>query len=108
MINQNIERTRRNLARKLNPQTISTSTLVRSLLGYLLDEHWTEPHIIDLCCAEDGMLLAYESDSHGYLRLLCSRDDLIRAILILADLVNLMPRERTYLLAGVPLPEPLE
>jgi hypothetical protein len=107
MTNQNIERTRRSVARKLNPQTISTSTPVRSLLGYLLDERWTEPHIIDLRCAEDGMLLAYESDSHGYLRLLCSRDDLIRAILILAHLVNLMPWERTYLLAGVPLSEPL-
>jgi hypothetical protein len=65
MTNQNIERTRRSVARKLNPQTISTSTLVRSLLGYLLDERWTEPHIIDLRCAEDGMLLAYESDSHS-------------------------------------------
>ncbi len=102
MINQNVEWTRRSVARKLNPQTISTSTLVRSLLGYLLNEHWTEPHIIDLRCAEDGMLLAYESQSDGYLRLLCGRDDLIGAILVLAHLVELTPRERTYLLAGVP------
>ena len=35
MTNQNIERTRRSVARKLNPETISTSTL-RSLLGYLV------------------------------------------------------------------------
>ena len=107
MINQNIEGTRRSVARKLNPQMISTSTLVRSLLGYLLNERWTEPHIIDLRCAEDGMLLAYESNSHGYLRLLCSRDQLIHAILVLAHLVELTPRERTYLLAGVPSAQPL-
>ena len=107
MINQNIERTRRSVARKLDPEIISTSTLVRSLLGYLVEERWTEPHIIDLRCAEDGMLLAYESQSHGYLRLLCSRDELIRAILILAHLVNLAPGERTYLLAGVPSVEPI-
>lgn len=103
MINQNIERTRRSVTRKLHPRAISTSTVVRSLLGYLLNERWTEPHIIDLRCAEDGMLLAYESLSHGYLRLLCSRDELIRAILVLAQLVELTPSERSFLLAGVPL-----
>jgi hypothetical protein len=107
MINQNIEGTRRSVARKLNPQMISTSTLVRSLLGYLLNERWTEPHIIDLRCAGDEMLLAYESNSHGYLRLLCSRNQLIHAILVFAHLVELTPRERTYLLAGVPSAQPL-
>jgi hypothetical protein len=106
MINQNIERTRRNAARKLDPHVISTSTLVRSLLGYLVNERWTEPHIIDLRCTEDGMLMAYESQLDGYLRLLCNREELIRAVLVLAHLVNLTPGERSYLLAGVPPSHP--
>jgi hypothetical protein len=41
------------------------------------------------------------------LRLLCSRDDLIGAIVVLAHLVDLTPRERPYLLAGVPSAQPL-
>ena len=102
MINQNIERTRRSAANKLAPPAIKTSTVVRSLLAYLVNERWTEPYIVDLRCAEDGMLMACESDSNAYLRLLCSRDELIRAVLTLAQRVNLTPSERSYLLAGVP------
>ena len=102
MINQNIEKTRRNVAHKLAPNAIRTSTVVRSLLGYLVNERWTEPYIVHLRCAEDGMLMAYESDSNAYLRLLCSRDELVRALLTLAHLVKLTPSERSYLLAGLP------
>ena len=102
MINQNVERTRRSAARRLAPNTIKTSTVVRSLLAYLVNERWTEPYIVDLRCAEDGMLMAYESDSNAYLRLLCGRDELVRAVLTLAHLANLTPSERSYLLAGLP------
>ena len=102
MINQNIERTRRSAAHKLASNAIRTTTVVRSLLAYLVNERWTEPYIVDLRCAEDGMLMAYESDSDAYLRLLCRRDELVRAVLTLAHLVNLTPSERSYLLAGLP------
>jgi hypothetical protein len=102
MINQNIERTRRGVARKLAPSAIRTSTVVRSLLAYLVNECWSEPYIVHLQCAEDGMLMAYESDSESYLRLLCRRDDLLGALLILAHMANLTPGERTYLLSKVP------
>jgi hypothetical protein len=77
---------------------------VRSLLGYLLEEAWTFPKILYLACQRDGMLLAWKSDSNSYLRLLCSRKDLISAILVLSDMVSLTPRERTYLLSRVPQP----
>ena len=106
MINQKIDKTRRSAAQKLAPNTIRTSTVVRSLLAYLVNERWTEPYIIDLRCAEDGMLMAYESDSNAYLRLLCSRDELVRAVLTLAQLVNLTTSERNYLLAGLPSHSP--
>jgi hypothetical protein len=102
MINQNIERTRRSVVRKLNPEAVSTSTIIRSLLAYLLNERWTEPHILDLRCADDGMLLAHESQTRGYFRLICSRDQLIRAVLMLAHVANLTPAERAYLLKRVP------
>ena len=98
------ELARRSAARKLAPEAITTSTFVRSLLGYLLDEIWTFPHVHFLACDSDGTLLVWESDSGTYLRVLCSRKQLISAILILADLVNLTPAERAYLLAGVPEP----
>lgn len=102
MINQNVERTRRSVAHKLGPNVIRTSTVVRSLIGYLVNERWTEPHIIDLQCADDGMLLAYESDADTYLRLVCNRDELVRALLSLSHLLNLTPAERNYLLSRVP------
>jgi hypothetical protein len=104
MNKENIEITRRSVARKLDPDAFNTSTFVRSLLGYLVNERWTQPYIVDLRCSNDGMLMAYESESGTYLRLLCRRRDLIRAVLALADMVNLTPRERSYLLAGVPSP----
>lgn len=103
-MNQNVEMARRSAARKLAPETINTSSFVRALLGYLLDERWTYPHIVHLGCHPDGTLLALESDSGTHLRLLCRRKDLIAAILILTDLVELTPGERTYLLSKVPEP----
>lgn len=102
MINQNFERVRRSVAHKLGPDVIRTSTVVRSLIAYLVNERWTKPHIVDLRCADDGMLLAYESDADTYLRLVCNRDELIRAVLTLSYLVDLTPAERNYLLSGVP------
>jgi hypothetical protein len=101
-MNPNLEITRRSAARKLHPDRIGTSTFVRSLLGYLVSERWTYPHFTDLRCAEDGMLCANESESEGYARLLCSRNDLVRAILVIAVIADLTPSERSYLLARIP------
>ena len=102
MNNQNLETTRRRAVQKLHPSVIGTSTFVRSLLGYLLNEVWTDPPILHLRCEADGMLLAYEPDSGAHLRVLCSRDELIRAVLHLACSQDLTPAERTYLLLRVP------
>jgi hypothetical protein len=104
MINPNAERTRRSAAIKLSPCTFRTTTVVRSLLAYLLNERWTDPHLIDVRCGDDGMLVGFESDSDDYLRLLVRRDDLVRAVLVLTHLAALRPSERTYLLDRVPLP----
>lgn len=100
MTNKNVERVRRCVTRKLNP--ISTSTVVRSLVAYLLGEQWTYPYILSLACAPDGALFAWESESDGYRRLICKRRDVIQAILQLANMANLTPRERTVLLSEVP------
>ena len=102
MINQ-IERTRRSAAQKLAPCNVRITTVVRSLLGYLLNEQrWASPYIIDLRCGEDGMLLAYESDSGDYLRMLVKREELVQGVLMLAQIVDLTPGERSYLLSRVP------
>lgn len=102
MTNKNIETTRRSAVRKLHPNIINTSTSVRSLLGYLLRECWTEPFLIGLQCGRDGMLNGWESNNPVCLRLLCSRDHLIHAVLVLAQIAELTPAERTYLLTRVP------
>jgi hypothetical protein len=104
MINPNAERTRRSVVCKLHPRSFRTTTVVRSLLAYLVSERWTDPYLLDLQCGEDGMLLGFESDSSDYLRLLCRRDDLVRAVLVLTHLAALRPSERTYLLNRVPSP----
>jgi hypothetical protein len=102
MINPNAERTRSSLVCKLHPSNFRTTTVVRSLLAYLVNERWTQPYLVDVQCGEDGMLLGYESNSEDYLRLLISRDELVRAVLILAQIADLKPCERTYLLDRVP------
>lgn len=102
MINQNIELTRRSAARKLHPDAISTSTPVRSLIGYFVGEQWTYPYILSLACAPDGAVFAWESECDGYRRFICKRKDLIQAILQLASIADLTPAERTLLLSEVP------
>jgi hypothetical protein len=102
MQNENIERARRSVARKLSPDAISTSTVVQSLLAYLVGERWTYPYILSLACSPDGALCAWESESDGYRRLICKRSDLIKAILQLASMTDLTPRERALLLSEVP------
>ena len=102
MTNDNVERARRSAARKLNPDAVSTSTTVRALIAHLLQQRWTYPYILALACAPDGTLFAWESESDGFRRLLCSRRDVIRAVLQLAHIVDLTPRERAVLLSEVP------
>ena len=107
MINPSAEKTRRSAMRKLHPHNFTTTTVVRSLLAYLVDERWTDPYFIDVKCGEDGVLRAFESCLDDYLRLLISREELVRAVLVLTERARLTPRERSYLLGRIPLPEPL-
>jgi hypothetical protein len=102
MSNENVERARRSAARKLNPDVVSTSTVVCALIGHLLHQRWTYPYILSLACDRDGTLFAWESESDGHRRLIIRRRDLICAILRLAEMVDLTPRERTVLLSEVP------
>jgi hypothetical protein len=98
------ENARLRAAAKLHPSEIHTSTFLRSILGYLVYEVWTEPHITKLICQRDGELLACESDNDGFLKVLCTRQSLVRAILTLSHLRELSPRERSYLLERIPAP----
>ncbi len=99
----NVERTRRSLVRKV--QRIRISSSVRALLGYLLNEDWSEPKITFLCCGADGMMWVGENGDTNLSRLLCSRRDVIAGILELCYRFNFTPAERTYLLAGMLCPE---
>lgn len=105
MNQQSIEIARRSAAAKLHPSNIHTSTFVRSLIGYLVGEIWTQPHIAELVCLRNGELLAREEGYTGFLRILCTRRNFVCAVLALAHTLELSPRERSYLLQRIPLPE---
>lgn len=102
MNQQSLEITRRSTAAKLHPSNIHTSTFVRSLIAYLVGEIWTEPYIEELICLPRGELLARETDGGSYLRVLCTRQLLVRAVLALSYALDLTPKERSYILQRIP------
>jgi hypothetical protein len=104
MNQQGVENARRSAAAKLHPSNIHTSTFVQSLIAYLVGDVWTEPHIAELVCLRNGDLLARENGCTAFLRILCTRRALVRAVLALSHMVELTPRERTYLLQRIPYP----
>ena len=102
MNQQGIEIARRSAAAKLHPSNIHTSTFVRSLIAYLVEEIWTDPHIAELVCLRNGDLLAREHGESVFLRTLCTRRALVRAVITLSANLELSPRERSYLLQRIP------
>ncbi len=105
MNQQGVEIARRSAAAKLHPSNIHTSTFVQSLIAYLVGEAWTEPHIAELVCLGNGDLLAREDGQTGFLRILCTRRALVRAVLALSHMLEVTPRERSYLLQRIPSPK---
>jgi len=101
---QSLETTRRSAAAKLHPEVLTTTTFVRSILGYLVGEIWTEPYLSGLACDADGYLYVREDGNPFFGRVLCTRLALIQTILQLTHAVELSPRERTYLLQKIPPP----
>jgi hypothetical protein len=104
MNQQSLETTRRNAAAKLHPAVLTTTTFVRSILGYLVGETWTDPYLTALACDADGYLYAQEDGNPFFGRVLCTRLAVIETILQLTHAVELSPRERTYLLQRIPPP----
>lgn len=104
MNQQGIETARRSTAAKLHPSNIHTSTFVRSLMAYLVGEVWTEPYIAELVCLPNGDLLARENGDTSFLRVLCTRRALVRAVLALAQTLELSSKERSFLLQRIPSP----
>lgn len=102
MSQQNLETARRNAAAKLHPSALTTSTFIRSILGYLVDEVWTDPLVTGLAFDPDGDLYVQENGNPFYGRVLCTRSVLISAVLQLSQAAGLSPRERTYLLQKLP------
>jgi len=55
------------LRRKLYPGRFSAmSSKMSALLGYILDQHWTDPQIIGLSVTADGHLLGMREGDIGY------------------------------------------
>jgi hypothetical protein len=104
MNREGAENARLRAAAKLHPSEIHTSTFLRSILGYLVHEVWTDPRIYELICHRNGELLARESDSEGFMKVLCTADRWSSQFLVLAHLRGLSPREHRYLLVRIPTP----
>jgi len=103
MDQQNPERIRRSAAAKL--ENVLTSTFLYSLFGYLVGETWSDPPVLELACDSNDDLCVRESALPFFGQTLCPRSAFVKAVLDVAELVDLTPSERAYLLHRIPAPK---
>jgi len=87
------------LADKLAPTRVRTSGKFTAILGFILDEEWTDPAITELVCTSDGMLLAATTDDPLCDDIIGDIDHLERNLEGIADVAGLTARERKTLLS---------
>jgi hypothetical protein len=73
----------------------------RAILGYLLDEEWTDPRLIEMLISPDGDLLARLEKEECFAGLFGKSADLLRCIHKVAKVVGLDGDEVGYLVAKV-------
>lgn len=87
------------LADKLGPNRIKTSGKFTAILGFILDEEWTDPAITDLVCTSDGMLLAATTDDPLCDDIVGDIEHLVRNLEGVADVAGLTAHEKKTLLS---------
>lgn len=88
------------LAQKLHPNRFTNmSTKFAAVLGYLLDEEWTDPVIEDLAIDSQGFVIAYSPGARHEHVLIGTVEDLERNLERLADAAGLTQEERVALWA---------
>jgi hypothetical protein len=93
------EQMRLDLARKLSPDTVYLPTSARLLIDYLVSEPTTDVYYKEINCCRDTTLTVVESDHETAAPIPASRETLVFYVLALAHVVDLTPRERSYLLS---------
>lgn len=88
------------IASKLHPTRVRVSGKFTALLGYLLNERWTEPPISSLTITSDGVML---DSSSGFANdVIGDVGDLERNIRGVAEVADLTPAETRWLLDRIP------
>jgi len=103
MNQQRLDAIRRSAAAKL--ERVLTSAFLYSLFGYLVGERWSDPPVLELACDSDDNLCVRESGLPFLGQTLCPRSAFVRAVLDVAEQVNLTPAERAHVLQRIPAPK---
>lgn len=91
---------RSSVLEKLHPNRIQLSAKFRALLGYLLDERWTNPYIVTLDITSDGFMNVWTSDGQNGIE--GGVGDLDRNIRGVAEVAGLTAEETAWLENQVP------
>lgn len=90
---------RERLAAKLRPGIINTSAKFTAVLGYILDESWTEPEIVTIEIAADDTLIVTTNANGGEEQIEGLGADLWRNLYGIADAAGLTKEEKDALVA---------
>ena len=90
---------RQDCARKL--EVVQVSDHFQAILGCLLGENWTTPHLVEMAITPDGHLLGRCDGEAAFKAFLGASEDLIRNIHGVAPVAELDGDEIGYLVAKV-------
>jgi hypothetical protein len=86
---------------KLSPDRLQVSGKFTAILGYILDQRWTDPELTDMCVTSDGLLLGQQEGDIGMNEILGTKEDLGRNLYGVAEAVGLDPLETGELFEAV-------
>lgn len=92
---------RNGLIRKLGPPRCRVSPKFTAILGCMLGEVWTDPHLSNLCITSDGFLLGEQAGDVGFNHMLGTLDELERNIVDVCRVAGASQTETGYLLARI-------
>lgn len=94
---ENTEKLKAALVRKLHPSGYSAmSNQMAAILGFLLDEDWTDPVLEDLIVTPDGHLLAKKRGDLTHQVFVGSKSDLTHNLANLLLVAGLTAEEETF------------
>jgi len=86
------------LAEQLAPNKVRVSPKFTAILGFILDQKWTDPAVAELCITSDGVLMARHEDELGMDHILGEKSDLVRNLEGVAQAVGMTRADTQALL----------